>query len=291
MKQWRSDWGLQSRMIFTMFLLAAVYLFFLAFICYLDVPLIFILPFICMIMIIQYFFSDKLVLMSMGAKVVSESEAPQLHETITRLCAIADIPKPRIAVVNNSVPNAFATGRSPKHAVVAVTTGIQQQLNKQELEAVLAHELSHIKNRDMMVMTIASFLSTIAFFLVRYLLFFGGGRDRDSGGIMAAWVASLLVWIMSFILIRALSRYREFAADRGSAIITSNPSHLASALMKISGVMSRIPSDDLRKVEGMNAFFIIPAISGSSIMRLFSTHPPVEKRIAALERIEREMEF
>jgi heat shock protein HtpX len=291
MKQWRSDWGLQGRMMFTMFLLAAVYLFFLAFICYLDVPLIFILPFICMIMIIQYFFSDKLVLMSMGAKVVSESEAPQLHETITRLCAIADIPKPRIAVVNNSVPNAFATGRSPRHAVVAVTTGIQQQLNKQELEAVLAHELSHIKNRDMMVMTIASFLSTIAFFLVRYLLFFGGGRDRDSGGIMAAWVVSLLVWIISFILIRALSRYREFAADRGSALITSNPSHLASALMKISGVMSRIPSDDLRKVEGMNAFFIIPAISGSSIMRLFSTHPPVEKRIAALERIEREMEF
>lgn len=278
-------------MIFTMFLLAAVYLFFLAIIYSLGATPMFMLAFIGAFTIIQYFYSDKLVLMSMGAKVVSESEAPQLHETITRLCAIADIPKPRIAVVNNSVPNAFATGRSPKHAVVAVTTGIQQQLNKQELEAVLAHELSHIKNRDMMVMTIASFLSTIAFFLVRYLLFFGGGRDRDSGGIMAAWVASLLVWIMSFILIRALSRYREFAADRGSAIITSNPSHLASALMKISGVMSRIPSDDLRKVEGMNAFFIIPAISGSSIMRLFSTHPPVEKRIAALERIEREMEF
>lgn len=291
MKQWRSDWGLQSRMIFTMFLLAAVYLFFLAIIYSLGATPMFMLVFIGAFTIIQYFYSDKLVLMSMGAKVVSESEAPQLHETITRLCAIADIPKPRIAVVNNSVPNAFATGRSPKHAVVAVTTGIQQQLNKQELEAVLAHELSHIKNRDMMVMTIASFLSTIAFFLVRYLLFFGGGRDRDSGGIMAAWMASLLVWIMSFILIRALSRYREFAADRGSALITSNPSHLASALMKISGVMSRIPSDDLRKVEGMNAFFIIPAISGSSIMRLFSTHPPVEKRIAALERIEREMEF
>lgn len=291
MKQWRSDWGLQSRMIFTMFLLAAVYLFFLAIIYSLGATPMFMLVFIGAFTIIQYFYSDKLVLMSMGAKVVSESEAPQLHETITRLCAIADIPKPRIAVVNNSVPNAFATGRSPRHAVVAVTTGIQQQLNKQELEAVLAHELSHIKNRDMMVMTIASFLSTIAFFLVRYLLFFGGGRDRDSGGIMAAWVVSLLVWIISFILIRALSRYREFAADRGSALITSNPSHLASALMKISGVMSRIPSDDLRKVEGMNAFFIIPAISGSSIMRLFSTHPPVEKRIAALERIEREMEF
>lgn len=278
-------------MIFTMFLLAAVYLFFLAIIYSLGATPMFMLVFIGAFTIIQYFYSDKLVLMSMGAKVVSESEAPQLHETITRLCAIADIPKPRIAVVNNSVPNAFATGRSPKHAVVAVTTGIQQQLNKQELEAVLAHELSHIKNRDMMVMTIASFLSTIAFFLVRYLLFFGGGRDRDSGGIMAAWMVSLLVWIISFILIRTLSRYREFAADRGSALITSNPSHLASALMKISGVMSRIPSDDLRKVEGMNAFFIIPAISGSSIMRLFSTHPPVEKRIAALERIEREMEF
>jgi heat shock protein HtpX len=291
MKQWRSDWGLQSRMIFTMFLLAAVYLFFLAIIYSLGATPMFMLVFIGAFTIIQYFYSDKLVLMSMGAKVVSESEAPQLHETITRLCAIADIPKPRIAVVNNNVPNAFATGRSPRHAVVAVTTGIQQQLNKQELEAVLAHELSHIKNRDMMVMTIASFLSTIAFFLVRYLLFFGGGRDRDSGGIMAAWMVSLLVWIISFILIRALSRYREFAADRGSALITSNPSHLASALMKISGVMSRIPSDDLRKVEGMNAFFIIPAISGSSIMRLFSTHPPVEKRIAALERIEREMEF
>lgn len=278
-------------MIFTMFLLAAVYLFFLAIIYSLGATPMFMLVFIGAFTIIQYFYSDKLVLMSMGAKVVSESEAPQLHETITRLCAIADIPKPRIAVVNNSVPNAFATGRSPRHAVVAVTTGIQQQLNKQELEAVLAHELSHIKNRDMMVMTIASFLSTIAFFLVRYLLFFGGGRDRDSGGIMAAWMVSLLVWIISFILIRTLSRYREFAADRGSALITSNPSHLASALMKISGVMSRIPSDDLRKVEGMNAFFIIPAISGSSIMRLFSTHPPVEKRIAALERIEREMEF
>ncbi|MEA3293987.1 MAG: zinc metalloprotease HtpX [Euryarchaeota archaeon] len=291
MKQWRSDWGLQSRMIFTMFLLAAVYLFFLAIIYSLGATPMFMLVFIGAFTIIQYFYSDKLVLMSMGAKVVSESEAPQLHETITRLCAIADIPKPRIAVVNNSVPNAFATGRSPRHAVVAVTTGIQQQLNKQELEAVLAHELSHIKNRDMMVMTIASFLSTIAFFLVRYLLFFGGGRDRDSGGIMVAWMVSLLVWIISFILIRTLSRYREFAADRGSALITSNPSHLASALMKISGVMSRIPSDDLRKVEGMNAFFIIPAISGSSIMRLFSTHPPVEKRIAALERIEREMEF
>ena len=181
MKQWRSDLGLQGRMMLTMFLLAAVYLLFLAFISTLGATPMFMLAFIGMFMIIQYFFSDKLVLMSMGAKIVSESEAPQLHETITRLCLIADIPKPRIAVVESNVPNAFATGRSPGHAVVAVTTGIQRQLNKGELEAVLAHELSHIKNRDVMVITIASFLSTLAFFLVRYLLFFGGGgRDRES---------------------------------------------------------------------------------------------------------------
>jgi heat shock protein HtpX len=291
MKKWKSDLGLQGRMMITMFLLFAVYLFFLAFLYSLGATPMFMLLFIGMFMLIQYFYSDKMVLWSMGAKIVSESEAPQLHETITRLCAIADIPKPRVAVVNSSIPNAFATGRSPKHSVVAVTTGIQRLLDKKELEAVLAHELSHIRNWDVMVMTIAGFLSTIAFFLVRYLLFFGGRRDRENGGIMAAWFVSLLVWIISFLLIRALSRYREFSADRGSAVLTGQPSQLASALMKISGIMPRIPSDDLRKVEGMNAFFIIPAVSGSSIMKLFSTHPSVEKRIAALERIEREMEF
>jgi heat shock protein HtpX len=291
MKKWKSDLGLQGRMMITMFLLFAVYLFFLAFLYSLGATPMFMLLFIGMFMLIQYFYSDRMVLWGMGAKVVSESEAPQLHETITRLCAIADIPKPGVAVVNSSIPNAFATGRSPKHSVVAVTTGIQRLLDKRELEAVLAHELSHIRNRDVMVMTIAGFLSTIAFFLVRYLLFFGGRRNRENGGIMAAWFVSLLVWIISFLLIRALSRYREFSADRGSAVITGQPSQLASALMKISGIMPRIPSDDLRKVEGMNAFFIIPAVSGSSIMKLFSTHPSVEKRIAALERIEREMEF
>ncbi|MDF1532288.1 MAG: zinc metalloprotease HtpX [ANME-2 cluster archaeon] len=292
MRKWNTDWGLQGRMLFTMFLLAAVYLFFLAFLSYYSGNMTIMILFIGGFMFIQYFLSDKLVLMSMGAKVVSESEEPRLHEMISRLCAMADIHKPRVAVVNSSVPNAFATGRSPKKAVVAVTTGIMKTLTSSELEAVIAHELSHIKNRDVMVMTIASFLSTVAFFLVRYLLFFGGGnRDRQSGGIMAVWLVSILVWVISLMLIRTLSRYREFSADRGSALITGAPSHLASALMKISGIMPRIPTDDLRKVEGMNAFFIIPALSGSSIMHLFSTHPSVEKRIAALEKLETELEM
>lgn len=292
MRKWKTDWGLQGRMLFTMFLLAAVYLLFLAFLSYQNAGMNVMIIFIGGFMLIQYFLSDKLVLMSMGAKVVSESEQPRLHEMVSRLCAMADIPKPKVAVVNSPVPNAFATGRSPKKSVVAVTTGIMKTLDPGELESVIAHELSHVKNRDVMVMTIASFLSTVAFFLVRYLLYFGGGsRDRQSGGIMAVWLVSIVVWIISLMLIRTLSRYREFSADRGSALITGTPSYLASALMKISGIMPRIPTDDLRKVEGMNAFFIIPAISGSSIMQLFSTHPSVEKRIAALEKLETELEL
>lgn len=292
MRKWKTDWGLQGRMLFTMFLLAAVYLLFLAFLSYQNAGMNVMIIFIGGFMVIQYFLSDKLVLMSMGAKVVSESEQPRLHEMVSRLCAMADIPKPKVAVVNSPVPNAFATGRSPKKSVVAVTTGIMKTLDPGELESVIAHELSHVKNRDVMVMTIASFLSTVAFFLVRYLLYFGGGsRDRQSGGIMAVWLVSIVVWIISLMLIRTLSRYREFSADRGSALITGTPSHLASALMKISGIMPRIPTDDLRKVEGMNAFFIIPAISGSSVMQLFSTHPSVEKRIAALEKLETELEL
>jgi heat shock protein HtpX len=230
----------------------------------------------------------------MGGRIVSEQEEPRLHETISRLCAIADLPKPKIAIVESTVPNAFATGRSKDSAVVAVTTSLKQKLSQPEIEAVLAHELSHVKNRDMLVITIASFLSTVAFFLVRNMLFFGmGGRDRDrgAGAAVVVWVVSIVVWLISFLLIRALSRYREFAADRGSAIITGQPSHLASALMAISGVMERVPSRDLREVEGMNAFFIIPAISGDSIMKLFSTHPTIEARIRALEEMERRMEF
>ena len=278
-------------MLFTMFLLLLVGIAFLAILAYLGAGMMAMLAFGTIYILIQYFFSDKLVLREMSAKIVSESEEPELHQMISRLCAMADLPKPRIAVVDTPMPNAFATGRNPGNAVVAVTTGIRRQLNQAELEAVLAHELAHVKNRDVMVMTIASFLSTVAFYIVRYSLYFGGaGSDRQKGSVWVAFFASVVVWIASSLLIRALSRYREYAADRGSAVITGQPSNLASALMKISGVMPRIPKEDLRKAEGMNAFFIIPAISGSSIMNLLSTHPPTEKRIAALQRIERELE-
>lgn len=291
-RKWERDLGLQGRMIFTMFLLAAVYLFFLAFLSYNRTPTVFIMLFVGSFMAIQYFYSDKLVLWSTGAQIVSESEAPQLHGIITRLCAIADLPKPKVAIVRTQVPNAFATGRNQNNAVVAVTTGILDKLSPAELEAVLAHELTHVKNRDMAVMTIASFISTLAFYFVRNIIYFGGmGGDRrkDGGGILLVWLVSLAVWVVSFLLTRALSRYREYAADRGAAIITGQPSNLASALMKISGVMSRVPSEDLRSVEGMNAFFIIPAISGSSIMDVFSTHPSVEKRIAKLEKMQQDL--
>ena len=277
-------------MLLTMFLLVLVYLAFLAILASQGAGMVTMLVFISGFMLLQYFFSDRLVLKSMGARVVSETEEPQLHQMVSRLCAMADLPKPRIAVVETAMPNAFATGRSPNNSVVAVTTGIRRQLSPAELEAVLAHELTHIKNRDVMVMTIASFLSTVAFFMVRNSLFFGGaGSGRGRGGIAVAFLVSAAVWIISSLLIRSLSRYREFAADRGAAVITGQPSSLASALMKISGVMPRIPKEDLRKAEGMNAFFIIPAVSGLSIMNLLSTHPPVEKRIAALERIGKDL--
>jgi heat shock protein HtpX len=292
MKLWKPDLGLQARMLLTLFLLGVIYLIFLAVLAYFRADLLTMLVFIGGFMFLQYFYSDRMVLWSMGANVVSESEAPELHEIVTRLCSIAGLPKPRIAIVKSSVPNAFATGRNQKSSVVAVTTGIMQQLNKSELEAVLAHELTHVKNRDAMVLTIASFLSTLAFFFVRYFLFFGGGdrRGRDSGGsLIIVWLVSVAVYAVSYLLILALSRYREFAADRGSAIITGQPSNLASALLKISGIMPRIPSEDLRKVEGANAFFIIPAVSRSSVFNLLSTHPPVEARIAALERLEKEL--
>ena len=295
MKKWYRDYGLQARMLLTMFLLAVVYLFFLAVILTYGGPWTnILLIFMMLILFAQFFFSDTLVLWSTGGRVVTEQEEPRLHETVSRLCAIANLPKPKIAIVDSNVPNAFATGRSQGSAVVAVTTSLKQKLSQPELEAVLAHELSHVKNRDMLVITIASFLSTVAALLVRNMLFFGmGGRDDRKNGSAAIiiFIVSIIVWILSFLLIRALSRYREFAADRGSAIITGQPSHLASALMTISGAMERVPSRDLREVEAMNAFFIIPAVSGESIMNLLSTHPSVEARIRALTEMERKMEF
>ncbi|MDD1732573.1 MAG: zinc metalloprotease HtpX [Methanothrix sp.] len=291
MKIWKSDRGLEARMMLTMFLLAAVYLAFLAVLLSMGVSQIVVILFMGGFMFLQYFFSDKMILSSMGAKLVSESEEPRIHDMVRRLCQNADLPMPKIAVVRTSMPNAFATGRNQKNAVVAVTTGLLSRLNESEVEAVLAHELTHVKNRDMMVMTIATFLSSLAQLMVQWLPFMGGGdRDRDSGSNAALLlVVSLVVWIVSFILIRTLSRYREFAADRGAAIITGQPSHLISALTKISG--SRVPTEDLRRVEGpVSALFITPALSGSSLSKLFSTHPTLEARIDALQRIEMELE-
>ena len=291
MIRWKSDRGLEARMLLTMFLLGVLYLGFLAVLLSMGVSQMVIILFMGGFMFLQYFFSDKMILSSMGAKIVTESEEPQLHDIVRRLCQNADLPMPKIAVVKTSMPNAFATGRNQNNAVVAVTTGLVDRLDNNELEAVLAHELTHVKNRDMMVMTIATFLSSMAQILVQWLPFFGGGsRDRDSGSnFIVLFLVSLVVWIVSFILIRTLSRYREFAADRGAAIMTGQPSHLVSALKKISGF--RVPTVDLRKVEGpVSALFITPALSGSSLMRLFSTHPTLEARIAALQKIEMELE-
>lgn len=276
-------------MAFTFFLLGIIYLAFFTLMVYLGINPSFIAIFSLGAMFVQYYFSDTIVIKSMGAKILTESEAPELHEMINRLCSMADLPKPRIAMVKTNVPNAFATGRNQRNAVVAVTTGLMQQLNSSELEAVLAHELTHVKNRDAMVLTIASFISTLAY----YLMLFGGGsrRDRDSGNAILIFLASIVVYAASYLLIMSLSRYREFAADRGASIITGQPSQLASALRKISVGISRIPNEDLRKVEGANAFFIIPAVSKSTIFNLFSTHPSLEARLAALERIEKELEI
>ncbi|MCX6675010.1 MAG: zinc metalloprotease HtpX [Methanothrix sp.] len=289
MRGWKSDRGLEARMAFTFFLLGIIYLAFFTLMVYLGINPSFIAIFSLGAMFVQYYFSDTIVIKSMGAKILTESEAPELHEMINRLCSMADLPKPRIAMVKTNVPNAFATGRNQRNAVVAVTTGLMQQLNSSELEAVLAHELTHVKNRDAMVLTIASFISTLAY----YLMLFGGGgrRDKDSGNAILIFLASIVVYAASYLLIMSLSRYREFAADRGASIITGQPSQLASALRKISVGISRIPNEDLRKVEGANAFFIIPAVSKSTIFNLFSTHPSLEARLAALERIEKELEI
>lgn len=298
MARWGRDTELSVRMFIVMFLLAAVYLGFIAVLWYAGADFVTLVFVAAVLLAIQYFASDRIALWTMGAREVSPQEAPQLHAMVDRLAQIADLPKPRVAVSPSRMPNAFATGRNPKNAVVAVTEGLLERLDPPEIEAVLAHELAHIRNRDVLVMTLASFFAMVAQLLMRWL-FWGGmyggvGRrdDRRGGGgaIALVYLASILVWVISFFLIRALSRYREYAADRGAAIITGAPSQLMSALMKISGVMDRIPERDLREVQGMNALFIIPAAKGQSIAELFSTHPSLDNRLERLRRLSREME-
>src|SRR4051812_17642346 len=290
------DAGLTLRMIFTTGLLGLLYVIFAVVLFQvLNVGLVPMLVIVVGLAFFQYYTSDKLALAAAGAKVVSREEAPALHDMVERLCALADLPKPRVAIMDTPVPNAFATGRSPKHAAVCVTTGLWDRLEPKEIEGVLAHELSHVANRDVLIMTVASFFAMLAAMLTRFGLYAGmwGGGNRDNNNGPPVWLivlaVSIVVYAISFVLIRMISRYREYAADRGSALITGAPEYLMSALQKISSQMSLIPNRDLRQVEGMNAFFIIPAKAKGAVAELFMDHPPLEKRIAALAEIAREM--
>jgi heat shock protein HtpX len=291
------DTGLQVRMLTTMLLLGLVYVVF-AGVLFASVGGAVAAIGCGLLLAFQFFASDKLALRSMGAQEVSPQEAPELHAMIERLCVQADITKPTIAVVNSPVPNAFALGRSPKNATVCATTGIMDMLSPSELEGVMAHEITHIVNRDVMIMTLCGFFASIASMIVQFGFFFGGGYggggysddDEDGPSFMAIILVSAIVWVVSFFLMRMLSRYREFAADRGAAVITGRPSALSSALLKISGVNERIPQGDLRAHAEMNAFYIVPVKVKESVYNLFSTHPPMEQRIEALSRLESQLQ-
>ncbi len=296
------DPGLSARMAITIFLLGLLYVAFIGALLAVGVSYGLVIIIAGGLLFAQYFFSDKIALFSMHARVVSEQEAPELHAIVDRLCALADMPKPKVGIAQSDVPNAFATGRSPRAAVVCVTTGIMRRLDRQELEAVLSHELSHVAHRDVAVMTIASFLGVLAGMITRFTLYAGmfgggfgggrGGRDRDNGAaaVLGIMLISIVVYAISFLLTRALSRYRELSADRSGAILIGAPAALASALTKVTGAMSQIPTRDLRSAEAFNAFFFAPAFAkGFSLSSLFSTHPPLEKRLQQLARLEEQM--
>jgi heat shock protein HtpX len=287
------DRGLTVRMLLTSGMLGLLYVAFaVVLFTVLDAGLLVMVAIVGGMALFQYFTSDRLALAASGAKVVSAEQAPELHGMVERLCLQADLPKPKVAIIDTDVPNAFATGRNPKHSAVAVTRGLWQRLEPQEIEAVIAHELSHIANRDVLIMTLASFFAMIAGLITRWgLLFGGGGRSREGGA--PVWLiviaVSIVTYVLSYVLIRTISRYREYAADRGAAVITGAPEHLMSALQKIAGRMAAIPQRDLREVEAMNAFFIIPTSMKSAFGELFATHPPLEKRLANLAAVAREM--
>jgi heat shock protein HtpX len=288
------DPGLQARMVFTLFLLGLVYAVLIGVLFAAGAGAVTIAVIAGALFALQYFTSDKLALASMGAREVTPAQAPELHAIIDRLCVTANLPKPRVAVADTPMPNAFAVGRSPKSATVCVTTGLLQTLEPAELEAVLGHELTHVQNRDVMVMTLAGFFASVASFIVQMGFWFGGAfdeGDNNSGPSFAIVIlVSAVVYAISFMLLRALSRYREFAADRGSAIMTGRPSALISALMKISGNMQRIPARDLRASSSLAAFYIFPPSVKSAVGNAFATHPPLEQRIAHLQRLEAQLQ-
>jgi len=301
MRQIPGDFELSARMFLTMFLLAALYLVFALVLFNAGVSLTLMIVIVGAMMLSQYYFSDRLVLLTTGAKVISPEQAPALHAIVDRLAVQAGVPKPKVALVPTSAPNAFATGRSPAHAVVAVTQGLLDRLNPEEIEAVLAHEMSHVRNHDMVVMTLATFFATLAAFLMRMFFFsslfggsLGGGgnnrNNRNGGGMALVYLVSLLVWGISFILIRALSRYREYAADRGSAYLTGAPANLRSALIKISNTQTRQPA--VGQADAINAFLIFPSMKGlgESFGELLSTHPSLKHRLAYLEELEHQIQ-
>jgi heat shock protein HtpX len=285
------DTGLQFRMALTMFLLGLVYVILIVAMLAAGANGAFVAVIAVGLAAFQLFGSDKLALRAMGARVVTPAEAPELHAMVERLCIQADLPKPKVAVADTSMPNAFALGRSPKNATVCATTGIMELLSPAELEGVMAHELTHVGNRDVLVMTLAGFFATIAAYIVQFGFLFGGGHgdDDDNPSAMVLFLVSIAVYVVSFLLMQALSRYREFAADRGAALITGRPSALASALTRISSGMHRIPQRDLRANSELSAFYFFPPV-GKAIGGLFATHPPMEKRIAALQRLEMQLQ-
>ncbi|HEX6294154.1 MAG TPA: zinc metalloprotease HtpX [Nitrososphaeraceae archaeon] len=290
---YKRDPSMSLRLIFCFIALSALYAIFIGVLTYLGVGFIPIALMVSAMLLAQWYFSDKMVLWFSGAKVVSREQFPQLHEIVEKLVQRSNLPKPKVAVVNTRMPNAFATGKSHKSSLIAVTTGLLDTLDYDELQAVIAHELSHIKSRDVLVLTLASLFSIVASFLMRYALFgamFGGGyggRSRNNAGasMLIIVLVAVATWIISFIIIRAISRYREFAADRGSAQITGKPMELASALTKISGSMRQVPPQQHQRFQSLNAFFIIPALSSNTLVNLFSTHPPLEKRIQKLKEM------
>lgn len=290
--KWKGDSGLKARMGLSFVILGILYVIFLSILHYLGVGYIPLAIIASVMILAQWYFSDKIVLWTSGAKIISREEYPKLHEIVERLSTKNGLTKPKVAMVNSNVPNAFATGKSPKSSLVAVTTGLLELLDDDELEAVIGHELTHVRSRDVLVLTLASLFSTVAWYLMQFG-FYGGlqTRDRNSAGSgVIVLLVAIVTWVVSFLIIRAISRYREYSADRGGAIMTGKPDKLATALLKISGKIKVIPPNELKNVQKLNAFFIIPALSGSSIANLFSSHPPVEKRVQKLKEMKSGLE-